>query len=161
MATTVAMTEWSAQKTLNFWLNGGTTAVSQPAAKLYIHLMLTAPSDDRGTGYTAVTGVTYTPVQLTPVTVGNPSSLADYQRAFNGSAISINMTGGTTSACVGIVLALTATTPTTSHFLAAATTDAVVYYGTFASSITLNNGDTLTFNVGTNAGLTGITIDQY
>jgi hypothetical protein len=60
MATTVAMTNYSAQKTLNFWLNGGGTTVTQATARPYIYLMLTAPTDDIGTGYTPVTGVTYT-----------------------------------------------------------------------------------------------------
>jgi hypothetical protein len=165
MATTVAMTQYSANKTLNFWLNGGGTSVTQAAARPYIYLMKTAPTDDVGTSYTAVTGVTYTPVILPAMTVGAPATPADYQRAFNGTAISITISGGTTDTCVGILLTLNnSATPVltgNNDFSSAATANPVIYYGTFASSITLNNGDTLTFAIGSNAGATGITVDQY
>jgi hypothetical protein len=165
MATTVAMTQYSAQKTLNFWLNGGGTTVTQAAARPYIYLMKTAPTDDIGTSYTAVTGVTYTPVLVTAMTVGAPASPADYQRAFNAAAISVTISGGTTDTCVGILLTLgNAAVPAltgNNDFSSAATVNPVIYYGTFASSITLNSGDTLTFAIGTNAGTTGITVDQY
>ena len=165
MATTVAMTAYSAQKTLNFWLNGGGTSVTQAAARPYIYLMKTAPTDDIGTGYTPVTGVTYTPVILSAMTVGAPATAADYQRAFNPSAISITISGGTTDTCVGILLTLNnAAVPAltgNNDFSAAATVNPVIYYGTFISSITLNSGDTLTFGVNTNAGGGGITVDQY
>ena len=46
-------------------------------------------------------------------------------------------------------------------FSFAATANPVTYYGTFASSITLNNGDTLTFALNTSSGGAGITVDQY
>ena len=165
MATTVAMTHYSAQKTLNFWLNGGATSVTQAAARPYIYLMLTTPTDDIGTGYTPVTGVTYTPVILSSMTVGPPFTPADYQRAFNSNAISMTISGGTTSACTGILLALnTSAVPSlagNNDFSFAATANPVIYYGTFASSITLNNGDTLTFALNTSSGGAGITVDQY
>jgi len=165
MATTVAMTQYSANKTLNFWLNGGGTTVTQAAARPYIYLMKTAPTDDVGTSYTPVTGVTYTPVILPAMTVGAPATPADYQRAFNSSSISITISGGTTDTCVGILLTLnnSATPALTGNndFSSAATVNPVLYYGTFSGSITLNNGDTLTFAVGSNAGTNGITVDQY
>lgn len=170
MATTVAMTNYSAQKTLHFWLNGGGTTVTQQVARPYIYLMKTAPTDDIGTGYTPVTGVTYTPVLVTTMTVGAPATPADYQRAFNAAAISVTISGGTTDTCVGILLALnnTATPSLTNsnsqndfNYYTSLIVNPVIYYGTFASSITLNNGDTLTFAIGTNAGATGITVDQY
>jgi hypothetical protein len=165
MATTVAMTQYSANKTLNFWLNGGGTSVTQAAARPYIYLMKTAPTDDVGTSYTAVTGVTYTPVILSSMTVGAPASPADFQRAFNPAAISITISGGTTDTCVGILLTLgNAAVPAltgNNDFSSAATVNPVIYYGTFSSSITLNSGDTLTFGVNTSAGGAGITVDQY
>lgn len=167
MATTVAMTQYSANKTLNFWLNGGSTSVTQAAARPYIYLMKTAPTDDVGTSYTPVTGVTYTPVILSTMSVGAPATPADYQRAFNSSAtpITITISGGTTDTCVGILLTLnnSAVPALTGNndFSSAATVNPVIYYGTFASSITLNNGDTLSFAQGTTSGATGITVDQY
>jgi hypothetical protein len=165
MATTVAMTQYSAQKTLNFWLNGGGTTVTQAAARPYIYLMKTTPTTDLGAGYTSVTGVTYTPVLLTSMTVGAPATPADFQRAFNAAAISMTISGGTTDTCEGILLTLNNTAVPSlagnNDFSAAATANPVIYYGTFASSITLNNGDTLTFAIGTNAGTTGITVDQF
>jgi hypothetical protein len=161
------MTHYSAQKTLNFWLNGGTTSVTQAAARPYIYLMLTAPTDDLGTGYTPVTGVTYTPVILSAYTVTAPIPAQDFQRAFNTAAISVTISGGTTSACVGILLALNNTAVPSlagnNDFSFAATANPVIYYGTFASSITLNSGDTLSFAAGTAtvASTTGITVDQF
>jgi hypothetical protein len=170
MATTVAMTHYSAQKTLNFWLNGGATSVTQAAARPYIYLMLTTPTDDIGTGYTPVTGVTYTPVILSSMTVGPPGTPADFQRAFNPAAISMTISGGSTSPCTGILLCLNnSATPSLSNansqndfnYYTSLIVNPVIYYGTFLSPITLNNGDTLTFALNTSSGGAGITVDQY
>ena len=171
MATTVAMTNYSAQKTLHFWLNGGGTAVTQAAARPYIYLFTGTPTDDSGTGYTALSGgVTYTPQQLPLMNVAVPSSGTDFQRAWNNAAISFTMGGTGTSTANGILIclnnsAIPSLTNSNSQndflYYTSLIVNPVLYYGTFSSGISLNPGDTLTFSTGANTALSGIAIDQY
>lgn len=171
MATTVAMTQYSAQKTLHFWLNGGGTSVTQAAARPYIYLFTGTPTTDTGTGYTALSGgITYTPQQLPAMTVGAPFSGNDYQRAFNTAAISMTMGGTGTSTCNGILIclnnsAIPSLTNSNSqndfNYYTSLIVNPVLYYGTFSAGISLNVGDTLTFSIGDNTGTVGISVDQY
>mgnify|MGYP003643824484 CR=1 FL=1 len=166
MPTTVAMTEYSARKTLHFWLNGGGTAVTQAAARPYVYLFTGTPTTDTGTSYTALSGgITYTPQLLPAFTVGASASGTDHQRAFNTVAVTMTMGGSGSSVCNGILICLnnSAIPALTGNndFSFAATVNPVLYYGTLNSSITLNVGDTLTFSIGDNTGTVGITVDQY
>ena len=160
MPTTVAMTQYTATAVLNKLLNNTGTPPGV-AGGLYLWLLKTAPTSDAdiGTGV-AFIATTYTKPQV-PFTVGPPGTPADFQRAFNTRTFSITMSG-TTDTAVGIALCTNgSTTPTASDFLTGATSNPVFFYGTFASSIVLNATDVLQFAVGTNAGLTGITIDLF
>jgi hypothetical protein len=143
-------------------LSGSGTCVgiiSQAQSRPYVWLAKTAPTSDTGTGLVMAT-FTYTAQQLPSMTVGDPSSPADYQRAFNSAAINFSITG-TGDTCSGIVIARHGfAAPTASDFLQTATNNPVLYYGDF-SSVTLNNGDTLSFAIGGTGALTGIAIDQY
>jgi hypothetical protein len=160
MPTTVAMTQYTATAVLSKLLNNSGTPPGVTGG-LFLWLLKTAPTSDVdvGTGVTFI-ATTYTKPQV-PFTVGPASTPADFQRAFNTSAISITMSG-TTDTAVGIALCTNGTTiPTAADFLTGATSNPVFFYGTFTSGITLNATDVLQFAAGTNAGLTGITIDLF
>ena len=160
MPTTVAMTQYSATFVLNKLLNN-TGTMPGVTGGLYLWLLKTAPTSDVdvGTGV-AFIATTYTKPQV-PFTVGPAGTPADFQRAFNASTFSITMSG-TTDTAVGIALCTNGTNvPVAADFTSTPSTNPVFFYGTFASSIVLNATDVLQFAVGTNAGLTGITIDLF
>jgi hypothetical protein len=160
MATTVAMTQYTATNVLGQLLNNS-AAITGVTGGLYLWLLKTAPTSDAdiGTGV-AFIATTYTKPQV-PFTVGPPSTPADYQRAYNTGAVSITMSG-TTDTAVGIALCKNGTTtPTASDFLSTATSNPVFFYGTFSAGITLNATDVLQFSAGGPGGTAGITIDLY
>lgn len=159
MPTTVAMTQYTANKVLAQLLNNA-TAVPGVASGLYLWLMKTAPTSDNddGTGVSFIS-TTYTKPQV-PFTIPLLTGQT-YQRAYNTSAISITMSG-TTDTAVGIALCAGGiNVPTAADFLTTATNNPVYFYGTFGSSITLNATDVLQFAIGTAGGTQGITIDLY
>ena len=160
MATPVAMTQYSATFVLNKLLNN-TGTVPGVTGGLYLWLLKTAPTSDVdvGTGVTFIT-TTYTKPQV-PFTVGPAGTPADYQRAYNSALVSITMSG-TTDTAVGIALCTNGTTtPVAADFTSSPSANAVFFYGTFTSGITLNATDVLQFAAGSASGGSGITIDLY
>lgn len=164
--TTAGLTTFSISATLGgsaISLSGtgpwSAVSVLQTNSSPYLYLVKTVPTTDTGTGLVMAT-FTYTPQQLPAFTIGTPSAGTDFQRAFNSVAINFSITG-TGDTCSGILVCRNnLATPTTSDFLATATSNPVLYYGDF-TTVTLNSGDTLSFAIGGAGAATGIAIDQY